>query len=146
MSRAILAFRASCSRLCSTRSSSRDWEIAPTSERIVEDISALPRVLDKIIEARGAVVGSMEEAATAPSEEVHAGPAVHGVEAAQSSLPATQETTAQTIWRNVWRQKLKDQSTAPTLNDQTYAYYEQLRGLSTRMRRRRATRSWGANN
>lgn len=67
----------------------------------------------------------LEEAATAPSEEVHAGPAVHGVEAAQSSLPATQETTAQTIWRNIWRQKLKDQSTAPTLGDQTFAILEE---------------------
>ena len=34
----------------------RCWEVAPTSERIVEDISALPRVLDVIIEHQGAVV------------------------------------------------------------------------------------------
>ena len=34
----------------------RTWQVSPTSERIVEDISAMPRRLDRIIEAKGAVV------------------------------------------------------------------------------------------
>jgi hypothetical protein len=34
----------------------RCWTLEPTSDRIVEDILGLPRVLDKIIEARGTVV------------------------------------------------------------------------------------------
>jgi hypothetical protein len=32
------------------------WEIAPTNDRIVEDITGFPRVLRKIIEAKGSVV------------------------------------------------------------------------------------------
>ena len=32
------------------------WTIAPTSERIIEDISAFPRVLGKIVAAEGCVV------------------------------------------------------------------------------------------
>jgi hypothetical protein len=32
------------------------WQVEPTSERIVEDVLALPRVLTKIIEANGCVV------------------------------------------------------------------------------------------
>lgn len=35
---------------------SRCWTVAPTSERIVEDILAFPRVLQKIFDARGCVV------------------------------------------------------------------------------------------
>mmetsp|Transcript_4971 Transcript_4971/g.20329 ORF Transcript_4971/g.20329 Transcript_4971/m.20329 type:complete len:101 (+) Transcript_4971:361-663(+) len=34
----------------------RCWEVAPTSDRIVQDIQAFPRVLDTIIEHNGAVV------------------------------------------------------------------------------------------
>ena len=35
----------------------RVWkDVAPSSERIVEDITALPRVLDRIIEAKGTIV------------------------------------------------------------------------------------------
>lgn len=34
----------------------RCWEICPTSDRIIADIEALPRVLDKIIQAKGCVV------------------------------------------------------------------------------------------
>ena len=34
----------------------RCWTIAPSSERIIEDIEAFPRVVHKIIEARGIVV------------------------------------------------------------------------------------------
>ena len=37
-------------------SMARTWEYSPSSERIVEDISALPRVLDVIIEHKGCVV------------------------------------------------------------------------------------------
>jgi hypothetical protein len=36
----------------------RCWEMEPTSERIVEDISDLPRVLNKIIESEGRVVSN----------------------------------------------------------------------------------------
>jgi hypothetical protein len=35
---------------------SRCWEVEPTSERIVQDILDLPRVLQKIIDAKGTVV------------------------------------------------------------------------------------------
>ena len=35
---------------------SRAWEVEPTSARIVEDIKALPRVLQKIVDARGCIV------------------------------------------------------------------------------------------
>jgi hypothetical protein len=38
------------------RAMERCWELVPTSERIVEDIMALPRVLDKIIESEGCLV------------------------------------------------------------------------------------------
>ena len=34
----------------------RCWEIEPTSQRILEDIKALPEVLHKIIDAKGCVV------------------------------------------------------------------------------------------
>ena len=34
----------------------RAWEVEPTSERIVEDIKAFPRVLQKIVNARGCIV------------------------------------------------------------------------------------------
>jgi hypothetical protein len=34
----------------------RAWEMEPTSARIIEDIAALPRVIDKIIDAKGCVV------------------------------------------------------------------------------------------
>ena len=38
------------------RTMTRCWEIGPTSERIVEDIEKLPRVLELIVEAEGCVV------------------------------------------------------------------------------------------
>ena len=34
----------------------RAWTVEPTMERVREDISALPRVLDRIIEVKGDVV------------------------------------------------------------------------------------------
>jgi hypothetical protein len=37
----------------------RAWEVAPTSERICEDIKGFERTLDRIIEANGAVVPDM---------------------------------------------------------------------------------------
>ena len=44
-------------RIRSPRSALRRcWEIEPTSERIIEDILAFPRVLQKIIDANGCVV------------------------------------------------------------------------------------------
>jgi hypothetical protein len=38
------------------RTIERCWEIEPSSKRIMEDINALPRILDKIIAANGCVV------------------------------------------------------------------------------------------
>eukprot|EP00966_Prymnesium_polylepis_P328428 7384231-Prymnesium_polylepis.1 len=38
----------------------RLWDILPSSERIVEDISALPVAISKIIAARGAVVPELD--------------------------------------------------------------------------------------
>ena len=38
------------------RSMERAWTVEPTSARIVEDIQAFPRVLEKIIQRRGCVV------------------------------------------------------------------------------------------
>jgi hypothetical protein len=46
----------------------RCWEIEPTSARIIEDIKALPRVLDVLIENKGAVVQDPED----ENENVHA--------------------------------------------------------------------------
>ena len=40
----------------------RTWEYCPTSERIVEDITRLPLVLDKIIEHKGGLVPDFEMA------------------------------------------------------------------------------------
>ena len=38
------------------RSIQRTWAVAPTMRRIIEDVMALPRVLDVVIAARGCVV------------------------------------------------------------------------------------------
>ena len=42
------------------RSIQRTWAVAPTMRRIIEDVMALPRVLEVIIAARGCVVQDEE--------------------------------------------------------------------------------------